>query len=41
VRKENIDALRKLVYQRAKAIHVARFPYESDLLYGDEYLAGS
>jgi GTP-binding protein HflX len=41
VRKENIDALRKLVYQRAKAIHVARFPYESDLLYGDEFLAGS
>jgi GTPase len=37
-KKENIDALRKLMYQRAKAIHVARFPYESDLLYGDEFL---
>ncbi len=38
VTKENIDALRKLLYQRARAIHVARFPYESDLLFGDEYL---
>ena len=38
VTKENIDALRKLLYQRAKAIHVARFPYESDLLFGDEYI---
>jgi GTP-binding protein HflX len=38
VKKDNIDALRKLLYQRAKAIHVARFPYESDLLFGDEYL---
>ncbi len=38
VKKTNIDALRKLLYQRAKAIHVARFPYESDLLFGDEYL---
>ncbi|MBP7513136.1 MAG: GTPase HflX [Flavobacteriales bacterium] len=38
VTKENIDTLRKLLYQRAKAIHVARFPYESDLLFGDEYL---
>ena len=38
VTKENVDALRKLLYQRAKAIHVARFPYESDLLFGDEYL---
>ncbi len=38
VRKDNIDALRKLLYQRAKAIHLARFPYESDLLFGDEHL---
>ncbi|HNK84606.1 MAG TPA: GTPase HflX, partial [Flavobacteriales bacterium] len=34
----NIDALRKLLYQRVKAIHVARYPYESDLLFKDEYL---
>ncbi len=38
IRKDNIDALRKLVYRRAKAIHISRFPYESDLLFGDEYL---
>lgn len=38
-KRENIDTLRKLLYQRAKAIHVSRFPYESDLLFGDEYLS--
>lgn len=38
VKKDNIEALRKLLYQRVKAIHVSRFPYESDLLFGDEYL---
>ncbi len=35
VRKDNIDALRKLLYQRVKAIHLSRYPYEKDLLYGD------
>jgi hypothetical protein len=30
---DNIDALRKLMYQRVKAIHVARYPYEKDLLW--------
>lgn len=34
----NIDALRKLLYERVKALHVARYPYESDLLFKDEYL---
>ena len=34
----NIDGLRKLLYERVKAIHVARYPYESDLLFKDEYL---
>jgi GTPase len=29
----NLEALRKLVYARTKALHVARFPYEGDLLY--------
>lgn len=38
--KQNIDALRKLLYQRVKAIHVARYPYESDLLFKDEFLEG-
>ena len=33
----NIEALRKLLYQRVKAIHLARYPYESDLLYRDGY----
>ena len=36
----NIDSLRKLLYDRVKAIHVERYPYESDLLYGDEYVEG-
>lgn len=34
----NIDALRSLLYERVKALHVARYPYESDLLYQDSYL---
>lgn len=36
--KSNIDTLRKLLYARVKALHVARYPYESDLLFKDEYL---
>jgi GTP-binding protein HflX len=38
--KQNIDALRKLLYERVKAIHIARYPYESDLLFKDDYLEG-
>ncbi|MBP9160649.1 MAG: GTPase HflX, partial [Flavobacteriales bacterium] len=34
-RKDNIDALRKLMYERVKAIHIARYPYEKDLLFRD------
>ncbi len=37
----NIDALRRLLYERVKALHVARYPYESDLLYQDSYLPDS
>ncbi len=33
VRRDNIDALRKLMYERVKAIHLARYPYEKDLLW--------
>jgi GTP-binding protein HflX len=36
----NIDGLRKLLYERVKSLHVARYPYESDLLFKDEYLEG-
>jgi len=32
-RKDNIDTLRKLMYERVKAIHIARYPYEKDLLF--------
>lgn len=39
VERSNIDALRKLLYERVKALHVARYPYESDLLYQDSYEA--
>ncbi len=39
VRKENIDALRKLLYERVKAIHLSRYPYEKDLLY-QEWMLG-
>ncbi|HRH69287.1 MAG: GTPase HflX [Flavobacteriales bacterium] len=33
----NIDGLRRLLYDRVKAIHTARYPYESDLLFKDSY----
>jgi len=33
--KQNIDTLRNLLYQRAKAIHLTRYPYEKDLLFGE------
>lgn len=36
----NIDGLRKMLYHRVKALHMARYPYESDLLYKDEYMEG-
>lgn len=36
----NIDGLRNLLYERVKAIHTARYPYESDLLYRDSYEEG-
>jgi len=38
--RQNLDVLRKLLYERVKALHVARYPYESDLLFKDEYLEG-
>jgi GTP-binding protein HflX len=38
-RKDNIDALRKLMYERVKAIHLARYPYEKDLLW-QEWVEG-
>lgn len=40
VERSNIDALRRLLYERVKALHVARYPYESDLLYQDSYEEG-
>ncbi|MEO8588578.1 MAG: GTPase, partial [Flavobacteriales bacterium] len=40
-RKQNIDGLRKLLYERVKALHIARYPYESDLLFKDDYFEGS
>jgi GTPase len=36
--RQNIDGLRKLLYDRVKQIHVDRYPYESDLLFKDSYL---
>jgi hypothetical protein len=33
LRRCNIDSLRKLMYERMKAIHLARYPYEKDLLW--------
>lgn len=36
--KINIDGLRKLLYERVKALHLARYPYETDLLFKDDYL---
>jgi len=38
VQKSNFDQLRKLLYARVKALHIARYPYESDLLFKDDYL---
>ena len=36
-RRENIDALRRLIYDRAAQIHVKRFPYNDFLFeYFDE-----
>ncbi len=40
IRKDNVDALRKLVYDRVKAIHLERYPYEKDLLYQQWMLDG-
>ncbi|MCW5899652.1 MAG: GTPase HflX [Flavobacteriales bacterium] len=40
VERSNIPVLRKLLYERVKALHVARYPYESDLLYKDSYEEG-
>lgn len=36
-KRTNLDGLRKLLYERVKALHVARYPYESDLLFKDSY----
>ncbi|MBK8499886.1 MAG: GTPase HflX [Flavobacteriales bacterium] len=33
----NLDQLRKRLYERVKALHIARYPYESDLLFKDSY----
>ena len=38
--RQNIDVLRRMLYHRVKAIHLERYPYESDLLYKDEYSEG-
>lgn len=35
--RQNIDGLRKMLYDRVKAIHTARYPYETDLLFKDNY----
>lgn len=35
VHKDNIEGLRKRMYERVKAIHLARYPYEKDLLRQD------
>jgi GTP-binding protein HflX len=40
-RKDNIDTLRKLMYERVKAIHIARYPYEKDLLFQEWTVDGS
>ncbi len=39
-RKDNIDTLRKLMYERVKAIHIARYPYETDLLFKEWTVGG-
>jgi GTP-binding protein HflX len=33
----NLDGLRMMLYERVKALHIARYPYESDLLFKDSY----
>ncbi|MCB0792624.1 MAG: GTPase HflX [Flavobacteriales bacterium] len=38
--RRNIETLRKRLYERVKAIHISRYPYESDLLFSDEFLGG-
>lgn len=38
-RRSNIDTLRKLLYERVRAIHLSRYPYEKDLLY-QEWMLG-
>ncbi len=40
LQRTHIETLRKRLYERVKAIHIARYPYESDLLFKDEYLEG-
>ncbi len=35
--KQNIDGLRILLYERVKELHIARYPYETDLLFKDSY----
>ena len=35
--KQNIDGLRKILYERVKELHIARYPYETDLLFKDSY----
>ncbi len=37
-KRQNLDGLRKLLYERVKELHIARYPYESDLLFKDSYL---
>ncbi|MCC6839733.1 MAG: hypothetical protein IT230_06200 [Flavobacteriales bacterium] len=32
-RSDGFDQLRKLMYEHVKAIHLARYPYEKDLLW--------
>ncbi len=36
-KRQNLDVLRKMLYDRVKQIHIARYPYESDLLFKDSY----
>jgi GTPase len=37
-KRQNLDSLRKRLYERVKEIHLARYPYESDLLFKDSYV---
>ena len=39
--RSNLDGLRKMLYERVKALHIARYPYESDLLFKDSYEEGA